>query len=92
MVSAVKIEEIRFIMDMVHPSKQHTSITSDMYDVNWKKVVWSDEPKINLLGSDGHKWMWKKTGEGLSDRVVQGTEKFGGGSDDLAMSWLCCQD
>ena len=26
---------------------------------DWKKVVWSDETKINHLGSDGHKWMWK---------------------------------
>jgi len=24
---------------------------------DWKKVVWSDETKINRLGSNGHKWM-----------------------------------
>ena len=34
---------------------------------NWKKVVWSDETKINRLGSDGRKWVWKKDGEDLSD-------------------------
>ena len=45
---------------------------------DWKKVVWSDETKINRLGSDGRKWVWKKAGEGLSDRLVQGTQKFGG--------------
>ena len=44
------------------------------------RVVWSDETKINHLGSDGHKWVWKKPGEGLSDRLVEGTVKFGGGS------------
>src|ERR1700722_8048286 len=45
---------------------------------DWKKVVWSDETKINRLGSDGRKWVWKKAGEGLSDRLVQGIQKFGG--------------
>ena len=36
-------------------------------------------PKINCLESDGHKWMWKKAGEGLSDRLIEGIVKFGGG-------------
>ena len=53
---------------------------------DWKKVIWSDETKINRLGSDGRKWAWKKAGEGLSDRLVQGTVKFGGGS---VMVWGC---
>ena len=53
---------------------------------DWKKVVWSDETKINRFGSDGRKWVWKKAGEGLSDRLVQGTMKFGGGS---LMMWGC---
>ena len=52
----------------------------------WKRVVWSYETKINRLGSDGRKWVWKKPGEGLSDRLVQGTQKFGGGS---LMVWGC---
>jgi len=53
---------------------------------DWKMVVWSDETKINRLGSDGRKWVWKRAGEGLSDRLVQGTQKFGGGS---LMMWGC---
>ena len=53
---------------------------------DWKKVMWSDETKINRLGSDGCKWVWKKPGEGLSDRVVEGTVKFGEGS---VMIWAC---
>jgi hypothetical protein len=53
---------------------------------DWKKVVWSDETKINRFGSDGRKWVWKKSGEGLSDRLVEGTQKFGGGS---VMVWGC---
>ena len=38
------------------------------------------------MGSDGRKWVWKKAGEGLSDRLVEGTLKFGGGS---LMIWGC---
>ena len=53
---------------------------------DWKRVVWSDETKINRLGSDGRKWAWKKAGEGLCDRLVQGTVKFWGGS---VMVWGC---
>src|SRR5215472_780472 len=53
---------------------------------DWKKVVWSDETKINHLGSDGRKWVWKKAGEGLTDRQVEETVKFGGGS---IMVWGC---
>jgi hypothetical protein len=53
---------------------------------DWKKVWWSDETKINRLGSDGRKYVWKDVGEGLSDRVVEGTVKFGGGN---LMMWGC---
>ena len=53
---------------------------------DWKQVIWSDETKINRIGSDGKRWAWKKAGEGLSDRLVQETVKFGGGS---LMMWGC---
>src|ERR1700709_2487871 len=32
---------------------------------DWKRVIWSDETKINRLGSDGLKWAWKKPGTPL---------------------------
>ena len=53
---------------------------------DWKRVIWSDETKINRLGSDGKNWAWKKPQEPLQDRLVQGTLKFGGGS---LMIWGC---
>ena len=53
---------------------------------DWKKVIWSDETKINCLGSDGRKYVWKEDGEGLSDRLVERTVKFGGGN---LMMWGC---
>ena len=53
---------------------------------DWKKVIWSDETKINRIGSDGKQWVWKQMGEGLIEREVQGTVKFGGGN---IMVWGC---
>ena len=61
---------------------------------DWKKVVWSDETRINHLGSDGRKRVWEKAGEGLSGRVVEGTLEFQG---DLGLyivggDWRYLQD
>lgn len=53
---------------------------------DWKQVIWSDESKINRLGSDGQKYTWKRAGEPLLDREVIGTKKFGGGN---IMVWGC---
>lgn len=53
---------------------------------DWKRVIWSDETKINRIGSDGQEYVWKKKGEGLIAREVKGTVKFGGGS---LMVWGC---
>ena len=47
---------------------------------DWKRVVWSDETKINCLGLDECKWVWKRLEEGLSDRLVEETVKFREGS------------
>jgi hypothetical protein len=30
---------------------------------DWKKVIWSDECKINIYGSDGQQYVWKKRTE-----------------------------
>ena len=34
---------------------------------DWKRVMWSDETKINRIGSDGKQWVWKQVGEVLID-------------------------
>ena len=49
-------------------------------------VIWSDETKVNRIGSDGRKWVWKKEKENLNPRLVQPTVKHGGGS---VMVWGC---
>ena len=53
---------------------------------DWKRVIWSDETKINRIGSDGQEYVWKKKEEGLTSREVKGTVKFGAGS---LMVWGC---
>jgi hypothetical protein len=53
---------------------------------DWSRVVFSDETKINRLGSDGRCWTWRRPGKQLSMSDVRGTLKFGGGS---IMFWGC---
>jgi len=63
-------------------AQRHKSWTVD----DWKRVVFSDETKINRYGSDGREYYWKKRGEPLRDHHVQPTVKHGGGS---IMVWSC---
>ncbi len=52
----------------------------------WNYVLWSDETKINLFGSDGVKHVWRQPGEEYKDKCVLPTVKHGGGS---VMVWGC---
>jgi hypothetical protein len=53
---------------------------------DWSCVIFSDETKVNRLGSDGRVWVWKKAGAPLTKQHVNLTVKFGGGS---LMIWGC---
>ncbi len=52
----------------------------------WNHVLWSDETKINLFGSDDVKHVWRQPGEEYKDKCVLPTVKHGGGS---VMVWGC---
>ncbi len=52
----------------------------------WNHVLWSDESKINLFGSDGVKRVWRQPGDEYKDNCVLPTVKHGGGS---VMVWGC---
>ncbi len=57
----------------------------------WNHVLWSDESKINLFGSDGVKRVWRQPGDEYKDNCVLPTVKHGGGS---VMVWglhECCR-
>ena len=53
---------------------------------DWRRVIWSDEVRIALYGSDGRSWAWKAPGAPLEREHVRMTKKFGGGS---IMVWAC---
>lgn len=52
----------------------------------WKKVVFSDETKINMWQSDGAIYTWKEPGQRDLPHNTRMTKKFGGGS---LMIWSC---
>lgn len=58
----------------------------DWTEDDWKRVLWTDETKINRLNSDGLEYCWVRPSEVLSERQIQPTVKFGGGS---IMVWGC---
>lgn len=53
---------------------------------DWKRVVFSDETKVNRICSDGIQWTWKKDGKTSISKTTKGTVKFGGGN---IMVWGC---
>ena len=50
-------------------------------------MLWSDEIKINRIGSDGMVYVWKQHGELVSDWTTTPTDKHGGGNN--LMVWGC---
>ncbi len=62
--------------------KDHKQIAEDKQakDMDyWNHVLWSDETKLNLFGSDGVKCVWRQPGEEYKDKCVLLTVKHGGG-------------
>ncbi|KAG0733031.1 hypothetical protein G6F23_013737 [Rhizopus arrhizus] len=47
---------------------------------DWKRVIWSNETKINRFNSDGRTWTWIRSGESLKSHHVKMTVKHGGGN------------
>ena len=61
-------------------SKQFAEDMSTKHMDCWNHVLWSDEMKINLFGSDGFKHMWWRPGEEYKDKCVMPTVEHGGGN------------
>ena len=86
MKGAVKRKKARLRADHVKARLEFARKYQDWTVKHWKRVIWSDETKINRFGSDGRKWCWRKPGSTLEPNHVQPMVKFGGGS---LMIWGC---
>ncbi len=51
----------------------------------WDSILWSDETKINVFGTDGFKTVWHRKGEEYKEKCMVPTVKYGGGS--VLMCW-----
>ncbi len=49
-------------------------------------ILWSDETKINVFGTDGFKTVWHRKGEEYKGKCMVPTVKHGGGS---VLMWGC---
>ena len=46
----------------------------------WRRVLFTNESKFNLFGSDGRTKIWRKTGTAYQTQNLIPTVKHGGGS------------
>lgn len=53
---------------------------------HWKRVIWSDETKLELFGHRNVAFVWRKKGEAYNPKNTIPTVKHGGGS---IMLWGC---
>lgn len=63
-------------------AKKHRSWTSE----EWKSVLWTDESKFEIFGSNRRVYVRRREGERMNDACVVPTVKHGGGS---VMVWGC---
>ncbi len=53
----------------------------------WDFILWSDETKINVFGTDGFKTVWRRKGEEYKEKCMVPTMKHHGGGSVLM--WGC---
>ena len=63
---------------------------------DWKRVIFTDEAKINRFNSDGRIWCWKRDSEEIKPKHTKKTRKYGGGRIMIwssiswsGVGWLC---
>ncbi|KAG1399551.1 hypothetical protein G6F59_013311 [Rhizopus arrhizus] len=64
----------------IHQNSGGTRPTQDCEENDWRRVVFSDETKVNIWGSDGCKYYWSRPGDPLKPHHIDVTVKHGGGS------------
>ncbi len=54
----------------------------------WDSILWSDETKRNVFGTDGFKTVWRRKGEEYKEKCMVPTMKHGGGSVLMWAAWV----
>lgn len=67
-------------------AKEHKDWCGPENIKKWRNVLWTDETKINLIGSDGKTWVRRPKNAELDPRYTTKTFKHGGGN---IMIWGC---
>jgi transposase len=63
-------------------AKQHLNQSTEY----WKKIIWSDETKIELFGHNQNRYVWRQVNQAHKEKYTKPTVKHGGGS---LMFWGC---
>ena len=71
----------RYISKRLAFAKKYQNWTVD----DWKKVLWLDETKICLNGSDGRRWTWRRPGELMEKKHIKQIVKH----NNYVMAWRC---
>ncbi len=82
LVCMAVIPEGSLLLKIMHKkARKHFAEDKQTKDIDyWNHVLWSDETKINLFGSDGVKRVWWLPGDEYKDKCVLPTVKHDGGS------------
>lgn len=70
-----RLKRLRFAKEMLNKPLEY-----------WDRVIWSDESKFNIFGSDGKVMVWRTPHEEFEPNCTVPTVKHGGGS---VMIWGC---
>jgi len=78
----------RYFLTPAHVKKRlgWYSLHQNWTEKDWQSVIFSDEKKFNLFGSDGLQWCRRGVGEEFNAKNVRKEVKHGGGS---IMVWGC---
>ncbi len=71
---------------LLKPRHKKARAHADKDEDYWDSILWSDETKINVFGTDGFKTVWRRKGEEYKEKCMVPTVKHGGGS---VLMWGC---